>query len=116
MVTWTSEDLRNYERKRAALNPKDAHKASKLECHFSHGALAKTEAQETNTGRLLIRYTSVRKRLLDEDNISSKWATDCLRYVGAIRGDEPEKVAIQTGQRKVKAGEEEHTLIEIYPI
>ena len=40
---------------------------------------------------------------------------DCLRYCQAIRGDEPDKITLETTQRKTEKGEEEFTLIEITP-
>lgn len=69
--------------------------------------------KETHSGRVHIRFTSVRKRLLDPDNLSEKYLLDCLRYAGAIRGDEPEKITLETTQRKAAKGEAEHTMIEI---
>lgn len=41
---------------------------------------------------------------------------DCLRFIGAIPGDEPDKITLETTQRKVQKGETEHTEITIYQI
>lgn len=75
--------------------------------------LAKDKAQEESPERLLIRIVSVRKRLIDPDNLCEKWLLDCLRFVGAISGDEPDKITLETSQRKAQKGEEEHTEITI---
>lgn len=79
-------------------------------------ALGADEAQEGSPARILVRIESIRKRLIDEDNLSCKGVVDALRYASIIPGDEPEKVSIKVTQRKVKSGEEEHTRITItYP-
>jgi hypothetical protein len=50
-------------------------------------------------------------------SLSEKWTLDCLRYIGVIRGDEPDKITLETTQRKAAKGEAEHTLITItYPL
>lgn len=90
--------------------------ASELESDSSHGALAKGEVQEGGTGRLLIRVASIRKRLLDEDNICEKYHVDCCRYAGLIPGDDPAKAKIEVPQRKTKKGEEEVVEITIEEI
>lgn len=72
------------------------------------------QAQKAGAERVHLRITSVRKRLLDPDNLVPKWTIDALRYCGIIRGDEPDKITIETAQRKVVKGEEEHTLVEIF--
>lgn len=63
-----------------------------------------------------MRVTSVRKCLLDEDNLCEKYHVDCLRYSGIIPDDSPDKVRIETTQRKAAKGEEEHTLIEVFAL
>lgn len=89
-------------------------KTPKLERAHGHGSLEAPQAKEANPERVLIRFVSVRKRLLDPDNLSEKWLLDCLRYCGIIRGDEPEKITLETTQRKCQRGEAEHTEISIY--
>ena len=90
--------------------------APKLEQDSRNGPLAAKPIEAPMPGRVHIRFESVRKRLLDPDNISQKWALDCLRYIGVIRGDEPDKITLETTQRKAAKGEEEHTEIIIqYP-
>lgn len=84
-----------------------------LERAAGHAALGQDQGQEGPAGRVHLRIVSVRKRLLDPDNLSPKWLIDCLRYCGAINGDEPDKISLETTQRKAGKGEEEHTIIEI---
>lgn len=78
------------------------------------GALGPGREEGSHPERVLVRVVSVRKRLLDEDNLCPKYVIDCCRYAGLIPDDAPEKVRIQVGQRKPEKGEEEHTMIEIY--
>ncbi len=71
------------------------------------------QAKAASASRLHIRFTSARKRLCDPDNLSVKWLLDCLRYCGAIDGDEPDKITLEVAQRKCGKDEQEHTLIEV---
>lgn len=71
-------------------------------------------AKEGGPARLHVRFTSIRKRLCDPDNLVVKWLLDSLRYCGAIPGDEPDKITLEVQQRKVRKGEGEFTMIEIY--
>ena len=84
-----------------------------LERPARHESLAAHKGEEGTAGRIFIRFVSVRKRLLDPDNLSQKWLLDCLRYCQIIDGDEPEKISIETTQRKAIKGEIERTIIEI---
>jgi hypothetical protein len=79
-------------------------------------ALAAAQGEARNPGRFLVRVTSVRKRLLDEDNLVAKYHIDCCRYAGLIPGDDPASASIQVRQRKCAKGEEEHTVVEIWPL
>jgi hypothetical protein len=90
-----------------------AGKAAKLERNLGNGPLAKSEAEKGNPERVLVRVTSVRKRLIDEDNLAEKYHVDCCRYAGLIHGDEPSKTKIEVCQRKAAKGEAEHTIIAI---
>lgn len=85
------------------------------ECPSPHETLATNLPAKENSGRILVRLTSVRKRLLDEDNLVSKFHVDILRYAGLLHSDAPGDTKIETTQRKAKKGEAEHTIIEIYP-
>lgn len=89
---------------------------TKLERHPRHEPLAAHRLQKKGQGRVHIRFVSVRKRLLDPDNLCEKFLLDCLRNCGAIDGDEPDKITLETTQRRAAKGEAEHTLIEVsYP-
>ena len=81
-------------------------------------ALGQAQIKVPNSGRLLVRVTSRRTRLLDEDNLSAKWVCDCLRYAGIIQDDTPSQVKIEVGQQKIsgKAGEKESVIIEIFAL
>lgn len=109
----SNDELQQLLRRNPQLSVGDSGQAAKLERRAGHESLATRKAQERNSERLLVRVVSIRKRLLDEDNLCEKYLVDCLRYIGAIPGDEPEKVKIETSQRKAEKGEQEQTLVEI---
>ena len=89
---------------------------SELESPTGIRTLAAIKAEKADTRRVHIRFESIRQRLCDPDNLSEKWLLDCLRNCGAIIGDEPDKITLETTQRKAAKGEEEHTQITItYP-
>ena len=76
--------------------------------------LAKEEVQRRAGERVLVRVTSIRKRLLDEDNLCEKYHVDLCRYAGVISGDEAGKTKIETAQRKAEKSEEEKVIIEVF--
>ena len=86
---------------------------AKLERAACDESLAEGEGKKEASGRVHFKFISVRKRLIDPDNVSVKWLLDCCRRIGLVAGDEHDKVTIETAQRKAEKGEEEHTLIEI---
>ena len=92
-------------------SPHNPHPLPIVERHPSPRPLAKDEGQEGGAGRVHLRIVSIRKRLLDPDNLSVKWLIDCLRYSSIIRGDEPDKITLQVEQRKCSKGEAEATEI-----
>ena len=97
-------------------NTNDTGKAAITKCATSNAALVETQVQGRTGDRILIRIESVRKRLLDEDNLVSKYHTDLCRYSGLIPSDAPGVCKIETTQRKAEKGEEERTEITItYP-
>ena len=97
-------------------NPNDTGKAAILERTAGNAALVETQVQSRTGDRILVRIESVRKRLLDEDNLVSKYHTDLCRYSGLIPSDAPGVCKIETTQRKAEKGEEERTEITItYP-
>lgn len=76
-------------------------------------SLAARKAKGINPGRFLIRVTSFRRRLLDEDNLCEKYVVDCCRYAQLLPGDAPGTTRIETRQEKVRSKEHERTEIEI---
>ena len=74
--------------------------------------LATTEGKESHAGRISVRVTSYRKRLIDPDNLCVKYFIDCLRYAGILRDDTAACVALTVAQEKVK--ENERTEIELF--
>ena len=97
-------------------NPNDTGKAPILERTAGNAALVETQVQSGTGDRILVRIESIRKRLLDEDNLVSKYHTDLCRYSGLIPSDAPGVCKIETTQRKAEKGEEERTEITItYP-
>ena len=88
----------------------------KLECDIGPEPLAQDKAEKGATGRVHIIFISRRKRLCDPDNLSVKWLLDCLRYCGAIAGDEPEKITLEVKQEKCTKGQCPETIIEITEI
>jgi len=79
-------------------------------------ALAESQVEEENRPRVLVRVVSVRKRLLDEDNLCEKFHVDLCRYSGALHLDSPESCHIVTTQRKAAKGEPEHTEITVFKL
>ena len=84
-----------------------------LERHDEYAAMGKSGAQKADRERFLVRVTSVRNRLLDEDNLCVKLVVDCCRYAGLIPGDSAGEAKIEASQRKVAKGETPHTIVEI---
>lgn len=90
-------------------------RTSALMEHSAWNDAVETHPAETRApGKLHIRFISRRQRLCDPDNLSVKWLLDCLRYCGAIEGDEPEKITLEVQQEKVKLKSHECTIIEIH--
>ena len=78
--------------------------------------LAETERKTLYTGKVLVRITSYRRRLLDRDNLCGKYFLDAARYSRIICDDTPEDIEYQISQFKVKKAEDEETQIEFIPI
>ena len=103
-------------RKPNANNTNDTGKAPIPERTAGNAALVKAQVQGRAGDRILVRIESIRKRLLDEDNLVSKYHTDLCRYSGLIPSDAPGICKIETTQRKAEKGEAERTEITItYP-
>ena len=78
-----------------------------------HAPLGAQKVQRPTGQRVLVRVTSRRRRLLDEDNLCAKYHIDLCRYAGIIPDDSPDQVKIEVGQVKVSKGQSERTEIEI---
>ena len=91
----------------------DAWEAAKLESNPSHAPLEAKEVQRPIGERFLVSVTSVRKRLLDEDNLCEKYHVDLCRYAGVLPSDTPEQTSIKVSQRKCAKGEEEKVEITV---
>ncbi len=109
----TQDELNALLKRNPALSVGDTGKDAFVERLTVNGALGSGQGKKGSPDRVHIRFVSVRKRLLDPDNLSEKWLLDCLRNCGAIDGDEPDKITLETTQRKAAKGEEEHTEITI---
>jgi hypothetical protein len=92
---------------------KNPRKDAVVESNPGNEPLGAGAVQKEGDARFHVRLTSVRKRLLDEDNLCEKYLVDCCRYAGLIPQDSPDQTRITVAQRKAAKGEEEHTLIEI---
>ena len=93
--------------------PDSSPPAPKLECR-QQDALSKADAPEaSHSGKCVIRVTSFRRTLLDEDNLCEKFHIDALRYAGVIPSDAPDLARIITTQKKVRTKDEERTEIEV---
>jgi hypothetical protein len=97
---------------RAFLNNKGSSRNPKPKRSIRNEPLAKAGSKKENTGRIHIRLTARRKRLIDPDNLVFKYFIDCLRYAGAIPDDRAEDVTIETKQEKTRQKEE--TIIELF--
>lgn len=86
----------------------------KLERRATTSTVGAKEAKTGNHGRVLVRVTSIRRRLLDEDNLCEKYVVDCCRYAGLLPEDSPSRTKIEVAQRKAAKGEPEATLVEIF--
>lgn len=87
-----------------------------LERRVADAAVGEKKAKGGDRQRFLVRVTSVRRRLIDEDNLCAKYVVDCCRNAGLIPDDCPATTRIETTQRKAGKEEQEHTLIEIFDL
>lgn len=78
-----------------------------------HEPLGSPQAQAAYSGRIGVRIVSRRCRLLDPDNPCPKFHIDALRYLGLIRDDRPQDIALTVEQEKVGTKAEECTIIEL---
>lgn len=88
--------------------------APKLERNLGDATLVKAHPQKPVSQRFLVRIKSVRKRLLDEDNLCCKYVVDLCRYSGILPSDAPGTTKIEVCQEKADKGAPEEIKIEIY--
>ncbi len=91
----------------------DSRKIALMESGAGHEPLGTPSPQEENPARFRVIITSIRKRLLDEDNLAEKFHVDCLRRYGFIPNDDPATTRIEVTQRKCARGEPERIEIVI---
>ena len=84
-----------------------------MEQHPVDGSMGAVQIQNAIGGRFLIRVTSYRHRLLDEDNLCEKFHVDLCRYAGILSSDAPGKSKIEVSQQKVPSKDKEFVRIEI---
>lgn len=82
-----------------------------VERDLRDGPLAAGKAESADPGKFLVRVTSYRRRLIDEDNLCEKYHVDCCRYAGILPGDSAAEAHIETRQEKVRSKAEERTEI-----
>jgi hypothetical protein len=103
--------------KETDISPQRARKATEPQRLCREGPLEEClHDQKASTERVHIRIVSTRKRLLDPDNLVPKWHIDCLRFIGAIRGDEPDKITLEVSQVKAAKGQQEIVTIEVFEL
>jgi hypothetical protein len=78
----------------------------------------KDERKEKGVPRIIVRFISLRRKLLDEDNLPGgfKDLLDGLRHASLIPDDSPKVIEFKAEQIKVRNKGKEGTLIQItYP-
>ena len=88
----------------------------KLEPSGKSGALRARKGKDADSRHFLVRVTSIRRILLDEDNLCEKYVVDCCRYAGLLPSDRPGQTKIEVCQRKAGKEEDEATIVEIYEL
>ncbi len=107
---------------KANLDAENTGESPIMEHSAGNGGEGEDTREEAATGRLHIRFISVRQRQCDPDNLAVKWLLDALRYAGIIRDDSPDKISLEVTQRRCRRrydkepAEKEHTVIEIRAI
>jgi hypothetical protein len=101
---------------KANLDYEDPRQTTFLESYPSFRTMGKVQAKKGTSRKFLVRVTSIRKRLLDIDNLCEKYHVDLCRYAGIISSDAPGTTEIEVCQRKTQKGEEEFVEIEVFSI
>lgn len=112
MPTWTEQQLNDYLAKRNQAGGKAPPAEPKRT--VLHEPLGAQESPRRNTGRIVIRITSYRQRLLDPDDICAKYLIDGLRYSGLLPGDSEVEIDYERPRQvKVSSKEDERTEVEL---
>ena len=101
---------------RANLSADNSGPVAKLESNPGDAPLEAEKVQRPACERFLVRVTSIRKRLLDEDNLCEKFHVDLCRYAGIIPDDSPARVKIEVCQIKAARGVAETISVEVFGI
>ena len=96
------------------VNAKNTKPHPELECSKKNAPLCVSQVEQRGTGKVFICLTSIRKRLIDTDNLCTKAIVDICRHSGIIHDDTAKEAQVCVRQRKPEKGEEEGTVIEIY--
>jgi hypothetical protein len=99
-------------KKRAISKDKSANSSPKPQRPVQCQPMGEAKSKKDGAGRIHIRFTTRRKRLIDPDNIVAKYFIDCLRYAGAISDDTEKHISLETHQEKTR--EQEETIIELF--
>jgi len=95
-------------------NNKVAFSLANMEQSFSHEFSGQRQAK-AHDSPCRIHLHSRRKRLTDADGVSGKAAIDGLVHAGIFIDDSPEYIQeVSYSQEKIKKGEAEETLIEVW--
>lgn len=107
-MNWTREQYEAYESRR---------KPSRAQPEPGAGNALAGPAQggTQDAGCFVVRITSYRVRLIDDDACVGKWFVDALRYSGLLPGDSVGQLDFQIRQSKVPSKSFERTEIEITP-
>lgn len=97
----------------AEYNARNKARDSKPQQVVPNEPLGKNKGEAPDTGRIAVRITSFRRRLIDPDNLCPKYFIDGLRYAGLIPNDRQEDITLQVDQVKVKSKSEERTKVEL---
>ena len=110
-----AEDARVTRIARAGVPPRAA--VSDTEPRERKETLASDSSRETpRPGLRHCRFTLRRKQLLDVDAkyASVKDLLDCLGIAYVIRGDKEGEITLEVNQEKIRPGETEQTVIEVF--
>jgi hypothetical protein len=109
MARWTQADYDAYENRRLA-------KGAEPKRPVRHEPVATTPREDTHPGRIRVRITCLRRRLIDPDNLCPKYFIDCLRFAGIIPNDRAQDIILEVEQFKVSTPKDrECTEITITP-